>query len=761
MNDKRIMKFYISFLVILAICIVAYTGLGPENVRIIKGVNDIRTGIDIRGGISAILEPEYPEGTEGRDIDADLSVSKDIIEKRLDAKGIYDKSINIDYTNKRLVIDIPWAANETEFNPREAIKELGSVGRLTFQEVDYDNGGYYKKPDEIKPSGRIVITGEDVKTAQAVYADGKHMVILQLKPSGVEAFSKATRDNLGKQIAIFIDEECISAPVVDEYITSNEATITGSFTFEEAKDLADKIRFGALPAKLVPVKVDAISAQLGQGALEVAIKAGIISFILVCAYMILYYRLPGIVASVALSGLIALQILVLSNFNISVTLPGIGGIILSIGMSIDGNIVIFERIKEELRGGKTLRSAIDTGFKRAFVAILDSNVTTIITAIILYALGSSSVKGFGVTLFFGTLFSFFSAITASKMMLQGISAFGFARNNKWLFGVKETAPDENAEAKDRKRYDFVKNRRYAFAFSLLLFVFFGIMLAIKGATLDVYFKGGSRLMIETVEEVDPNRAADLIRAETGREVNASVMETYGGENEKIRMLRLDITGDEPLTEEEEAKVKEVLAANFKVILNSPNNENVNITPSVGTEALIMSVLAVGLSALLIMLYVTWRFSILSGFSAAVCAILALLHDVGVMFGVYIAFGLPLNDIFIAAVLTIIGYSINDTVIIYDRIRENARMMQKADLGSIVNLSIHQSISRSINNMITTLICIVVLLIFSVTSNINSLINFSFSLLIGTVTGVYSTVFIASPLWLMWKERKQRKMLKQA
>lgn len=757
MNDKRIMKFYISVLVILAICVVAFTGIGPESTRIIKGVNDIRTGIDIRGGISAILQPEYPEGAEGRDIDADLSVSKDIIEKRLDAKGIYDKSINIDHTNKRLVIDIPWAANETEFDPRESIKELGSTGKLTFQEVDYDNGESYKLPEEIEPSGRIVISGEDVKNAQAVYAEGKHMIILELKQSGVEAFSKATRENIGKQIAIFIDDNCISAPVVDEPITSGEATISGSFTFEAAKDLADKIRFGALPAKLVPVKVDAISAQLGQGALEVAIKAGIISFILVCLYMILYYRLPGLISVIALSGLVALQILVLSNFNISVTLPGIGGIILSIGMSIDGNVVIFERIKEELRGGKTLRSSIDAGFKRAFVAILDSNVTTIITAVILYALGSSSVKGFGITLFFGTLFSFFSAITASKMMLQGVSAFSFARK-KWLFGVKETNPSENPE---KKKYDFVKNRKYAFIFSTLLFVFFGIMLAIKGFTWDVYFKGGSRLMIETVEEVDPNKAADLIKAETGREVNASVMETYGGENEKVNMLRIDITGDEPLTEEEEAKVKEIIAANFKVVLNSPKNENVSITPSVGTEALLMSVLAVVISSVLIMLYVTWRFSILSGFSAAVCAILALLHDVGVMFGVFIALGFPLNDIFIAAVLTIIGYSINDTVIIYDRIRENARFMQKSDLSSIVNLSIHQSISRSVNTMITTLICIVVLLIFSATNNINSLINFSFSLLVGTITGVYSTVFIASPLWHIWKDRKQKKMLKQA
>ncbi len=314
-----------------------------------------------------------------------------------------------------------------------------------------------------------------------------------------------------------------------------------------------------------------------------------------------------------------------------------------------------------------------------------------------------------------------------------------------------------------RKYDFVKNRKYAFIFSISLFVFFGIMLAIKGVVLDINFKGGSRLMIETVSEVNPNQAADLIKTAIGKEVNASVMETYSGgtEGEKTKMLRLDIVGNEPLTLEEEDKVKEVLSQSFNLVLNSPKNENINITATVGREALEKGILAIAISVTLILLYVAWRFSILSGFSAAICAIIALFHDVGVMFGVYITFGLPFNDIFIATILTVIGYSMNDTVIIYDRIRENTRIMQKSDLGSIVNVSIHQSLSRSINTMVTTLICIVVLLIFSVTNNIDSLTNFSFSLLLGVITGVYSTVFIAAPLWLIWKERKQKALLKKA
>ncbi len=433
MNDNRTFKLFAVVLVIAIICVLAFTGLGPANSRIVKGVNEVRTGIDIRGGISAILEPVYPNGSQGRNIADDLASSQKIIEARLDAQGIYDKSINIDSTNNRLVIDIPWATNETVFDPRKSLDELGSTGALTFQEVNDED--MYKDASELTPSGKIVLNGEDVETASSYQnQNGAYQILLKLKPSGVDKFSEATGRLVGKRIAIFMDQICLSAPSVDERITTSEATITGRFTYDSAKSLADKIRFGALPAKLEPVKVDSISAQLGQGALEVAVKAGIVAFILVCAYMIFYYRLPGLVASIALASLLALQILTLSNFNISLTLPGIGGIILSIGMSIDNNVVTNERIKEELRAGKSLRAALDTGFKRAFVAILDSNVTTIITAVILYIMGSGPVRGFGVTLFFGTIFSFFSTVTASKMILQGLSAFSFSKN-KWLFGL--------------------------------------------------------------------------------------------------------------------------------------------------------------------------------------------------------------------------------------------------------------------------------------------------------------------------------------
>ena len=439
MKDSRAFKFFAMLAFIALLCYLAFFGLGPENSRIIKGANEIRTGIDIRGGISAIMIPDYPEGTQGRDVAEDLASARSIMELRLDAQGIFDKNINVDATNNRIIIDIPWAQNETRFDPREALDELGSTGRLTFREVS--DADAMLPLNQIPATGAIILDGEDIKTAsQSQHPQtGYYNVDLELKDSGVDKFAEATGRLVGHHIGIFIDDECISAPYVRTTINTSKFFIEGDFSLEEAKALADKIRFGALPVPLKPVSVDAISAQLGQGALDVAVRAGIVAFALVCLFMILYYRLPGLLASIALSALVALQILFLANTGISVTLPGIGGIILSMGMGVDANVIIFERIKEELREGKTLRASIETGFKRAFVAIMDSNITTIIVAVVLYILGTGPVKGFGVTLGLGVILSFITAVSITKALTRNITAFGFARKKK-NYGVREGAP---------------------------------------------------------------------------------------------------------------------------------------------------------------------------------------------------------------------------------------------------------------------------------------------------------------------------------
>lgn len=426
MRNYSILKL-VAVIIVIAVCaFLAFNEVKNDN---------IRTGIDIRGGVYAILEPDIDKSSlSAEEVDKGLESAKTILGKRLDARNIFDRSINIDSVNDRIIIEIPWAAGETNFNPQDQLNELGKTALLTFQEVDKskvdENGNYL-------PTGKIVLQGTQVKDAYAAaYQEkGEWVVVLDLDESGVASFAEATGRLVGEPIAIFMDDQLISAPVVSQKIEGGNAIITGQADATEAAELAATIRSGALPFRLVATKVDSISPQLGTGAMNVAVKAGIIGFFLICLFMLLVYRLPGLIASISLFALAVLTILSVAWTKISVTLPGIGGIILAIGMGVDANCVIYERIKEELREGKTLRAAVDQGFHRAFTAVLDSNVTTLITAVVLYALGSGPIKGFAMTLGIGVAISFITAVTATKLMLQGITGIN-AFKNKWLYGVK-------------------------------------------------------------------------------------------------------------------------------------------------------------------------------------------------------------------------------------------------------------------------------------------------------------------------------------
>ena len=426
MRKNSILKLFVVIIIILA-C----TFLTINEVK-----NDkIRTGIDIRGGVSAIFEPDIKKGSlASEEMGKGLASAKMILDKRLDGRGIFDRNISIDTINGRITVEIPWAAGETDFNPQKTINELGRTALLTFQEVDadkVDENGYFL------PTGRIVLQGTQVKDANpARHPDtGEWIVVLDLEPSGAESFAEATGRLKGQRIAIFMDDQYISAPLVRDRIDGGSAIITGQADAVEAGNLAATINSGSLPFRLEAVKVDSISPQLGTGAMNVAITAGITGFILVCLFMLIRYRLPGLLANIALFGLVVLQLLLISWTGISITLPGIGGIILAIGMGVDANVIIFERIKEEMKEGKTFRASVDQGFKRAFTAVLDSNITTLITAAVLYIMGSGPIKGFAMTLGLGVILSFLTAVTATKIMLQTVTGVEFARN-KWLYGVK-------------------------------------------------------------------------------------------------------------------------------------------------------------------------------------------------------------------------------------------------------------------------------------------------------------------------------------
>ncbi|NLO38963.1 MAG: protein translocase subunit SecD [Ruminiclostridium sp.] len=420
---------FMLFVVILLIAVFAFLAANE-----LKNDN-VRTGIDIRGGVSAILEPDVQRGSLTKDeMSKGLASAKTILDKRLESRQIYDKSVTIDDMNNRITVEIPWAKGETNFNPQETLDELGKTALLTFQEVDTDkvdeNGNFL-------PTGRIVLQGTQVKDANPGRdpQTNEWVVMLDLDPSGTESFAEATGRLVNQYIAIYMDDEFVSVARVKQRIDGGSAVITGQADSIEAGELASTIRSGSLPFRLVATKVDSISPQLGQGAMDVAVTAGIIGFILVCLFMLIVYRLPGLLADIGLIALAVLTILSVAWTGISITLPGIGGIILAIGMGVDANCVIFERIKEELREGKTLRAAVDQGFDRAFAAVLDSNVTTLITGIVLYVMGSGPIRGFAMTLTIGVFLSFVTAVTATKIMLRSVTGVKVLKN-KWLYGVK-------------------------------------------------------------------------------------------------------------------------------------------------------------------------------------------------------------------------------------------------------------------------------------------------------------------------------------
>lgn len=418
-------------LVVVIIALVSYLAFDGGSAIGIPGIKATRLGIDIKGGIYTTLYPDLPEGK--KPTEDDLNSARKIIETRLDSKGIFDKNVTVEKESGRIIVEIPFAPGEEDFNPQRAIDEIGKTALLTFQEVDetkVDEDGRYL------PTGKIVIEGSDVKnTGVATIPDtGEIVVTLELHKEGAEKFAEATERLYKKPIAIFMDDVLITAPTVNSVITDGNAQITGQRTAKEAGELADTIRAGALPFRMVAKELKSISPILGEGALKVTVRAGIVAFILVAIFMIAYYRLAGLIADIALTGLVAITLFMISVTGITLTLPGIAGIILSIGMGVDANVIIFERIKEELKNGKTIGASVDDGFRRAFTAILDSNITTILTAAILYWLGSGPIKGFALTLGMGVALSFLTGVTATKIMLKAIAGAKFAKDPK-LYGV--------------------------------------------------------------------------------------------------------------------------------------------------------------------------------------------------------------------------------------------------------------------------------------------------------------------------------------
>lgn len=727
---KKKLSFFIVLIIALAMTYTAIFGvnfkLGDSQVKILGGP-DMRYGIDIRGGVNAVFEPI---DLDRKPTSQELEAARAIIEVRLDQKNIMDRDVTIDAESGHVIVNFPWKADETDFNPETAIAELGDTAQLTFQDA----------------AGNVLFKGSHVKNSKPILDQRtkRYGVSLTFDDEGTKLFANATKKLVGKTISIYMDETLIQSANVMEAITTGEAQITNMESYDYAKSISDKINSGALPFSLITKNYSTISPTLGAEALHVMLMAGLIAYIIIAILLITYYRLPGFVASISLLIQISGQILSLSIPQMTLTLTGIAGIILSIGMGVDANVIISERISEEIKAGKSVSSAIATGFKNAFSSVFDGNITVLIVAVILMIFGSGSLLSFAYSLFTGIVFNFVAGVTASRIMIKSLSSYDGLKNPK-LF----TCLSRRVTAGEDKIIPFYRKQNAFFGLSTVLMVVGIIFMFINGVQLDIQFKGGSVLKYAYTGTVDENIAGDIATDLLDRPVTTQLTtDIKTGENRLVFNLAGKYGIDAKVQQDFDASLKESFP-DSEITLS----ESTMVEAYLGQRFLRNGLIAIVLAAILVMLYVWARFKLMGGMMAGFTAIVALLHDVLIVFFTCVIFQIPIGDNFVAVVLSIIGYSINDTIVIYDRIRENSQAYPDMGIESLADLSITQSMTRSINTNVAVLISVSLVYILAFANSIESIQSFALPMAIGSISGCYSTICIAGPLWAMLKKKK--------
>ena len=765
MNKKG--KSWPLFVVAILIVVFSLTAIlgvsyqyGDTKNTYVKGASDIRFGIDIRGGVDVTFMP-------ANDVDAtdeQLSAAKTVIEDRLVGLGITDYESYTDTNKDRIIVRFPWKTGESDFNPQTAIDEIGTTAKMVFRKGS-------------TADGEEILSGDDVTSATVGYNETEGWVVqLRFSTQGSAAFADATTELAGGStpISIWLDDKSISVATVNEAITNGEAIIKGNFTQESASSLANQINSGSLPFALSAESYSTISPTLGAKSLEVMVLAGIIAFIIVAVLMIARYRLPGTIAVISLAGQVAATLAVVSGYfpafsGSTLTLPGIAGIILGIGMGVDANVITAERIKEELAKNKTLDGAVNSGFKMGLTPIIDGNVTIVIVAALLMgAFGptdgfwakvfnpifwwfgpstAGTIYSFGFTLLTSVLLNFVFGVGATRVMIRGAIHCKALRNPVLYGGKKQGGADYKTPA-----IRFIPNRKKFYGFSCALIAVVLVFCGVFGVHMDVEFKGGSMVTLAYQGEADLNALKSTISDELDQ---SNLTLQTGSDISGSQTLTVTLPGSQTLTTEQLDNLLTTLNEQFPDNAFT-QNEVSNVDATIGKEFLLKSVVALVAACVLIMLYVAYRFRRIGGFKAGATAVVALLHDLFVVFGVFVILRIPLNGNFIAAMLTILGYSINDTVVIYDRIRENSALYSKKQLSlpELVNLSINQSFSRSLMTTITTCCALGVVCAVSIVYRLDSIYTFAFPLLFGMISGVYSTICIATPLWVDWKQRKK-------
>ncbi len=710
--------------IFFALAILAYTavfGLGSS----IKGIFEMRYGIDIRGGVEAIFEPQ---GLDRKPTEQELNIAREVIETRMDNQNITDREVTVDKEGGYIIVQFPWKSGETNFNPEDAIAELGEMAELTFRD----------------PEGNVLIQGKNVQNAAPDTADTNglksYQVALTFNSEGAKLFEEATGKLIGQPMGIYMDNTLISNPTVQNKISGGQAVITGMKTYEDAKDLAEKINAGSLPFSLKTTNFSTISPSLGSNALNIMVYAGVAAFFVICVFMIGFYKMPGLVACITLTMQMLLQMLAISIPQYTLTLPGIAGIILTLGMTVDTNIITSERISDELKNGASIKNAVAYGYKNAFSSVLDGNVTAAIIAIILMVLGSGTMLSFGYTLLVGMIVNLFAGVTVSRNFLLSLVKFDKWRDEKY-FRIR----------KDIKTIPFYQ-KKYIFAIISGVVIAAGIVGCFtQGVTLDTQFTGGAVLSYSVSDEADTEQIQAIIEKETNRPVTVQIKEDN---MTGLKRLSVTLAGNKGMSPEEQKAVTDAINSTSEYV-NAQLSETFVVEPYIGAKALKNAVLAIALAMVFIIVYVWVRFSAMSGLPAGVTAMIALLHDVVVVFFAFVLFRIPLNDAFVAVVLTIIGYSINDTIVIYDRIRENKKKDRKMSVTDLVNISTSQTLGRSVNTSVATGLCVLIIMVASMYFQIESIIEFSLPMFFGVITGCYSSVCVAGVLWAAWEKRKEK------
>ena len=737
----------ISFIAILAmtagLIYTAIFGLGENHSGAAKSID---LGLDLAGGVSITYEVVGDENPNQTDMDDTIYKLTKRVEAYSTESQVYQEGSN------RITIEIPGVSDANE-----VLKEIGTPGKLYFIEetnskeetnyflgFDVDDAGNMteygyrleKSIEEIEANGSVLLTGTDVDDAKAgtmtdEYGNSQNVVELTMTSEGAKKFADATRKayEKGETLAIYYDGELISVPYVNTPIEDGKAIISGMESFEAADILATQIRIGGLSLELQEIRSQVVGAQLGAEAIESSLMAGAVGLALVIIFIIAVYWLPGVVASIALFIYIALMVIMLDSFSITLTLSGIAGIILSIGMAVDANVIIFARIREELATGKTVQSAIKQGFNKALSAILDGNITTLIAAAVLGFVGTGSVKGFAQTLALGIVLSMFTALVVSRGIMAVMFAMGF--ENEKFYGV----------AKERKSIQFVQKRKLWFAISAVMIasgIFAMIFFNVNGkGTLNysMEFIGGTSTTVEFKEDYDLSYIEE--------NVIPKITEVIGDKEVQTTMVKDShevVFKTKTLDENTRLSLDEMFEAEFGVLVK----ESESISATVSNEMRSDAITAIVIATLLMLIYIAFRFSDIR-FGAS--SIMALIHDVLVVLAFYAIVRISVGNNFIACMLTIVGYSINATIVIFDRIRENLVEMPKASMEEVVNRSITQTLSRSLFTSLTTFFMVAALCIFGA----SSLVEFALPLMAGIICGTFSSICLTGPIWYLLRK----------